>query len=687
MKKSFILFVLCVFFFTGKNNAQSFSPIPVTGYNLDGVAEATTALATTTGSLDGSNYVLYSVSYGTVYSVSTGLPNNGLISSGTSTYQLGTYSLNNICFLPPGSPVDSLTFVTPAAYSGLSLLCFSTEGNGSMDVTVRFTDNTTQTYTNQALTDWFGSGTAVIAGFDRVNRSGTTPANASGNPKMFAIDLAISCANRAKLVKNVKFQNLTTSTHRNCIMAISGAAMPNYSVSTNPVSCNNGTNGSAIITALGGIQPFTYTWSTSPVLTGSTVTGLAVGVYSITAQDGGLCPVTVTAAINLSLVTQPSLNVTSSAATVCAGSSVVISASGSSTYTWNTTASTNTISVSPLATTVYTVGGVTSANCYRTGSITINVNALPVITFTTPAAICLNAPQLPLTAAPVGGNYGGAGVTSNTFHPNVAGVGTKTISYTYTDANGCVGNVINTIVVNAVPALTFTLSPNSLCTNSSTLTLSGAPSGGTFTGVGVSGSVYSPSVAGAGPQTVSYTYTDANNCTASVTSSVMINTVPTVSILTTKKLYCLFNPTLYLNAQPSGGIFSGAGTTSVGIFSPANAGVGTHAILYSYTNGNGCTGTTVFSATVSACSGIGANAVNTNEYTVYPNPNNGSFIITAANDVSLALLNDLGQVIRVFKLDETNAHSIHVSDLPAGVYFLNGQNTSQLIRQKVVVTK
>ena len=687
MKKSFTLFCLCIVFCIGKTSAQSFSPITLTGYNWDAVAEATTALATTTGPLDGSNYVLYSAAYGSIYSVSTGLPNNGLITSGTYTYQLATYTANNMCLTTPTVTIDSLTFATPAAYSGLSLLCFSTEGNGSMNVTVRFTDNTTQTYTNQALTDWFGTGTAIISGFDRVNRSGTTPANASGNPKMFAIDLPINCTNRAKLVKNIKFQNVTTSTQRNCVMAISGAAMPTYTVSTNPVTCNNGTNGSATITALGGIAPYTYTWSTTPAQTGPAASSLPVGSYNIISQDGGLCPVTITANITLSLAPQPSLNVTANAGTVCAGTAVLITASGSSSYTWNTTANTSTISVAPQTTGVYTVGGLTNFNCYRTGSISIFVNPLPIITFTTPATICVNGAQVPLGATPAGGNYAGSGITFNTFYPNFAGVGTKTVSYTYSDAFGCVGVAVNTIIVNALPPVTFTLSANSLCTNSSTMTLAGTPSNGTFAGTGVSGSVYTPSVAGAGTQTVTYSFTDANNCTAIVTSSVMINTVPSVSISTTKKSFCIFTPTLYLNAQPSGGVFTGAGTSTAGVFSPTLAGVGSHTVIYAYTDANGCVGKTAYTATVSSCNGIGENAANANGYIIYPNPNNGSFTIKASSDVALSLMNELGQLIRTFKLDESNSHEFLVTDLPGGVYFVAGQNDSQLIKQKIVVTK
>ena len=687
MNKFFTIFAFSTLFLTGKLGAQTFSPISLTGYNLDAVAEATTALATTSGALDGSNYVLYSVSYGTVYSVSTGLPNNGLITSGTSTYQLASYSTNNMCHITPTLTTDSLMFVTPAAYSGLSLLCFSTEGNGTMNVTIRFTDNTTQVFTNQSLTDWFGTGTAVISGFDRVNRSGTTPANSSGNPKMFALNLPITCANRAKNIQNVKFQNTSPTTQRNCIMAISGAAMPGYSVSTSPVTCSGGTNGSATVTTSDGIPPYTYTWSSTPPQNSAVAGSLSVGVYSYTVQDAGLCPVTFTAAITLSLATQPPLAVIANAGTVCAGSAVSMTTSGASTYTWDTSANTNTLLVNPSSTTTYSVNGLTSANCLLSGNITIVVNPLPVITFTTPATLCVNAPQLALTASPVGGGYTGQGVTFGTFYPNFAGVGTKTVSYTYTDANSCTSVVVNTIFVNPIPNVNFTVSANSLCINTSSLTLTATPIGGTFAGTGVSGSVYTPSVAGLGTQTVSYSFTDANSCTSVMISSVAINGLPTVAFQTTKKLYCVFNPSLFLNATPSGGTFSGTGVTSAGAFSPSSAGVGNHNIVYSYTDANNCTAKATLATTVSACTGINESTENTEAYSVYPNPSSGSFTIRSLNAIHLTLSNDLGQVVKNLNLDNSNEYEVSVSGLPTGVYFITGQSEDGLmLKRKLIIT-
>ncbi|MFT6500759.1 MAG: hypothetical protein ACJASQ_000869, partial [Crocinitomicaceae bacterium] len=46
-----------------------------------------------------------------------------------------------------------------------------------------------------------------------------------------------------------------------------------------------------------------------------------------------------------------------------------------------------------------------------------------------------------------GGSYSGTGVTGGSFDPSVAGVGTHTITYDYTDSNGCAGSAVQDINV------------------------------------------------------------------------------------------------------------------------------------------------------------------------------------------------------------------------------------------------
>jgi hypothetical protein len=273
------------------------------------------------------------------------------------------------------------------------------------------------------------------------------------------------------------------------------------------------------------------------------------------------------------------------------------------------------------------------------------------------------------------------------FSPTVAGVGTKTISYTFTDINSCTSVVVNTVVVNALPIVTFTLSPNSLCANTASFNLTAAPPNGTFTGTGINGTVYTPSVAGVGTQTASYTYSDANNCVVTVSSSVIINSVPAPAFQTTKKFFCVNSPTLFLNAQPSGGIYTGAGTSTIGLFTPSLASVGIQTITYTYTDFNSCAGKAVFVVTVSTCSGIEENTNTDLSFVVYPNPSSGAVSIKAEYAMNVVLINDLGQIINTYQLEEKNNYGIVIDDLPGGIYFVNGTGDTRSLRQKIIVAR
>ena len=90
----------------------------------------------------------------------------------------------------------------------------------------------------------------------------------------------------------------------------------------------------------------------------------------------------------------------------------------------------------------YTLGGGASA------SDDVEVFALPTVTFTALADLCIDAGvQAGLGGGtPTGGVYSGPGVTDDgngmtySFDPAAAGVGVHTITYIFTDANGCTGS-------------------------------------------------------------------------------------------------------------------------------------------------------------------------------------------------------------------------------------------------------
>ncbi len=106
-------------------------------------------------------------------------------------------------------------------------------------------------------------------------------------------------------------------------------------------------------------------------------------------------------------------------------------------------------SVFPVGTNVVEFVSADSSGNQNTCSFVIEVNPNPTLTFTLSDTICLDANALQLSANPTGGTFSGSGVSSSVFNPSVAGLGTISISYSFTDSNGCNQSVSDSIrVVN-----------------------------------------------------------------------------------------------------------------------------------------------------------------------------------------------------------------------------------------------
>jgi hypothetical protein len=180
--------------------AQVYTPIPVTGYTDDVIADASgTAMGTTTAAVDNgfepyNNNVFIEQGYSTGGSA-TGIPANGtIITSATRAYQLGPITGNNSLRITQANPVGSLTFVTPARDAALSILLNAgdaiTVGNvGFPDsVTINWSNGQSSAFPYTAY-DWWDNGTPnpppgmAIDGLNRVDRSTGLP---------ISIDLSIN---------------------------------------------------------------------------------------------------------------------------------------------------------------------------------------------------------------------------------------------------------------------------------------------------------------------------------------------------------------------------------------------------------------------------------------------------------------------------------------------------------------
>ena len=78
-----------------------------------------------------------------------------------------------------------------------------------------------------------------------------------------------------------------------------------------------------------------------------------------------------------------------------------------------------------------------------------------------------------------------------------------------------------TVTVNSNPTVSFTLS-SMISNDNGNVTLNGSPSGGTYTGNGITGNTLDPSSVDLGKQTIVYDYTDNNGCSGSKTATTVI---------------------------------------------------------------------------------------------------------------------------------------------------------------------
>lgn len=152
--------------------------------------------------------------------------------------------------------------------------------------------------------------------------------------------------------------------------------------------------------------------------------------------------------------------------------------------------------------------------------ITVTINALPVVACPNDTTLCSNEPAYTLSGAtPPGGNYTGTGVTGGMFDPALANPGVNIVTYTFTDVNLCSANCTIDITVNTAPIADAGSYPPG-CIDDPDITLMGAPVGGTWSGLGVTGNMFDPSF---GTQTLTYTYTEVNLCTDSDMTTITIN--------------------------------------------------------------------------------------------------------------------------------------------------------------------
>ncbi len=79
------------------------------------------------------------------------------------------------------------------------------------------------------------------------------------------------------------------------------------------------------------------------------------------------------------------------------------------------------------------------------------------------------------------------------------------------------------VTVNPIPVITLSAQYDTVSSTSTSDLLTATPTGGTFTGKGVTGNNFNGSIAGPGPHYIEYNYTNGNGCTSSDTVFIYVN--------------------------------------------------------------------------------------------------------------------------------------------------------------------
>jgi PKD domain-containing protein/concanavalin A-like lectin/glucanase superfamily protein/type IX secretion system substrate protein len=305
--------------------------------------------------------------------------------------------------------------------------------------------------------------------------------------------------------------------------------------------------------------------------------------------------------------------------TFCSGGNVQLNTTPSAglTYQWKL----NGTNISGATAAAYTATGtgnytvvVTDIyNCSNTSSqLTVTVNPLPSVSFSGLAASYnVTSPPATLTGSPAGGTFSGPGISGNSFNPAVAGAGGPyTITYSYTDGNGCSNSSSQTTTVLncVVPAMPSSITgPASPCANST-------------------GKVYScPSVSGA----TSYTWAVPSTATlvsGQGTTSITVNfgSAFTSGIIGVSAVNCAGS-----SAQKTKNVFDKPATPGAITGQKTGVCAGTSNVSYSIPGvGGATTYTWTAPANASIISGQGTTAIAVNYNSSFTS---GTLSVTAGN--------------------------------------------------------
>jgi len=171
------------------------------------------------------------------------------------------------------------------------------------------------------------------------------------------------------------------------------------------------------------------------------------------------------------------------------------------------------------------------------------------------------------------------------------------------------------------------------------------------------------------------TGTGPNGCTDTAFAQVIVNPLPTFTASSSASVLCKGNAaSISMVGSATSYSMNYAPTSNPFVISPTV----TTTYTISSMSGAGCTYSATFTQSVSTCNGLTIHQQEDHALQVFPNPNNGNFILRCNGKLQVRVINAIGQTVRSFEINEGD-HPI--TDLPSGIYIVEAGSS----RIKIIV--
>jgi len=366
--------------------------------------------------------------------------------------------------------------------------------------------------------------------------------------------------------------------------------------------------------------------------------------------------------------------------TVCDGETVNLNAGNpGADYLWSTGQITQVITVNESDD--YSVVVTNDAGCSETDMVSVTVNPVPVVDLDETIVFCENISVI-LDAENPGADY--LWTTGATTQQIVIDAG-GTYGVTVTNIYGCVAS--SETVAETLPVSEVDLGADTAFCDEQQIILDATTPECT----------YAWSTGATSPEIFvneegNYWVIVTNTFGCSDTDEITIETypLPDVALELPATTACLDDDAMTLSGgSPDGGYYTVDGDVSES-FDPGDAGIGTHTVVYAYTDANGCSSSATQSIEVTVCQGIGDEEIQT-VFNIYPNPTMDQLHITidAVHTPDFITIRDItgNRVFADVNPAHTSEYIYDVSFLPGGNYIVEVSIEKTITRSLLVVSK